>query len=336
MSAAIVAAGIGAASTAYSVSQQKKAAKNAASSAPASDGAAAANTQSWSDINKVNELNRENQLWAQSQNTQANKDALAQNRANQTSDFGSLTWSQDPTTGAWTQSNTLAPDMQANLDALRQQQGTQIGAMESGFNVNNDVMNAYKSLNDPLMQQSRDRENARLAAMGLNTGSGQAWMNSQQSLNDAQTRNDQNAILQGFNAWKDTQSNNRANLGQLTQTESAWRDNMNMPSYAQIAAPQVAASTVAQPENMTWEANQEQWKRDQYEAVNQANAGSGWAEAGMSVAGALPSIYKAGQNNGWWGSNGGSGSFINNADNGVAVSSPVANPYAGMSSWTLD
>jgi len=336
MSAAIVAAGIGAASTAYSVSQQKKAAKAAQGSASASDGAAAANTQSWSDIDRVNQLNRENQLWAQQQNTQANKDALAQNRANQTSDFGSLNWTQDPTTGVWNMQQNLSPDLKANLDALRQQQGSAIGGMESDFGVNNDVMTAYKGLNDPMIQYSRDRENARLAAMGLNTGSGQAWLNSQRSLDDAETRSNQNAILQGFNAWKDTQANNRANLGQLTNTESAWRDNMNMPSYAQIAAPQVSASTVAQPENMTWEANQEQYLRDQVNAANEANAGSGWAQAGMSVAGALPSIYKAGQNNGWWGSGGGSGSFINNADNGVAVSSPVANPYAGMSSWTLD
>jgi len=63
----------------------------------------------------------------------------------------------------------------------------------------------------------------------------------------------------------------------------------------------VSASTVAQPENMTWEANQEQWKRDQYDAANQANAGSGWAQAGMSLAGALPAIKKTGDTNGWWG-----------------------------------
>ena len=338
MSAAITAAAVGVAGSAYNASQQRKAAAKAASSAPASQGAEAANQQSWADINAVNQLNRENQLWAQQQNIQANKDALAQNRVNQSSDFGNLTWTQDPTTGAWSQSTTLAPDMQANLDALRQQQGSAIGGLESGFNVNNDVMNAYRALNDPLMQRARDAENARLAAMGLNTGSGQAWLNSQQALNDAQTRSDQNAILQGFNAWKDVQSNNRSNLGQLTSTESAWRNNMQMPSYAQIAAPQVSASTVAQPENRTWEASQEQWKRDQLNAANQSSAGSGWGNLALGVGQALPGIYKAGQDNGWWGTGGGSsqGSFINNADNGVATAYPVADPYAGMSSWSLD
>jgi hypothetical protein len=284
----------------YSANKAKKAADSAASGPSASSGAAAANQQSWSDIGKVNELNRENQLWAQQQNVQANKDALAQNRVNQSSDFGNLTWSQDPTTGAWSQSNTLAPDMQANLDALRQQQGAQIGGMETGFNVNGDVMNAYKALNDPMMQQTRDKENARLAAMGLNAGSGQAWLNSQQGLNDAQTRNDQNAILQGFNAWNTEQQNNRSNLGQLTTTENAWRNNMGMPSYAQIAAPQVSASTIAQPENMTWEAAQEDYQRNQANAVNQANAASGWGNLGTSVAGALPGIAKSASD--WWGS----------------------------------
>jgi len=302
MSAAITAAAVGVAGSAYAANQQKKAAAKAAEGQQsAGAGATAANQQSWSDINKVNELNRENQLWAQQQNVQANKDALAQNRVNQSSDFGNLTWSQDPTTGAWSQSSTLAPDMQANLDALRQQQGSAIGGLESGFNVQGDVMNAYKALNDPLMQQSRDRENARLAAMGLNTGSGQAWLNSQQGINDAQTRNDQNAILQGFNAWKDVQSNNRSNLGQLTTTENAWKNNMGMPSYAQIAAPQVSASTVAQPENMTWEANQADYLRNQVAAGNDMSNANGWGNLALGVGQALPKVYDAGKNNGWWG-----------------------------------
>ncbi len=327
MSAAIAGLVITAGSKIYDASQQRKAAKDAANQPSAGSGAEAANQQSWSDIDRVNQLNRENQLWAQQQNVQANQDALAQNRVNQSSDFGNLTWSQDPTTGAWSQSSTLAPDMQANLDALRQQQGSAIGGLESGFNVNNDVMNAYKALNDPMMQQSRDRENARLAAMGLNAGSGQAWLNSQQGINDAQTRNDQNAILQGFNAWKDVQSNNRSNLGQLTTTESAWKNNMGMPSYAQIAAPQVSASTVAQPENRTYEAAHEDYLRNQANSVNQANAASGWGNLGASLGQALPGVVKAGQQNGWWGGDSGS-----TGSNATIDSSAFSKDY-GYGGW---
>jgi len=301
MSAAITAAVVGAAGTAYAANQQKKAASAASSSQSPSSAAQAANQQSWTDINRVNQLNRENQLWAQQQNTQANKDALLQTRANQTSDFGSLNWEQDPTTGVWNMKQSLSPDLQAQLETLRGKQGDMIGSLESGFNVNNDVMTAYKGLNDPMVQRARDAENARLAAMGMNAGSGQAWLNSQQSLNDAQTRSDQNAILQGFNAWKDTQSNARSNLGQLGSTASAWKADMQMPSYAQIAAPQVSASTVAQPENMTWEAQQEDWKRQQLAAGNDASMGQGWGNLALGVGQALPGIKKAGEQAGWWG-----------------------------------
>lgn len=47
------------------------------------------------------------------------------NRANQTNQYGSLTWEQDPTTGQWTQTQTLRPELQQAFDSALglQQQG---------------------------------------------------------------------------------------------------------------------------------------------------------------------------------------------------------------------
>jgi len=49
----------------------------------------------------------------QKQNT---LEALTANRANQTNQFGSIDWNRDPTTGAWTQTESYNPQQQALLD----------------------------------------------------------------------------------------------------------------------------------------------------------------------------------------------------------------------------
>lgn len=46
--------------------------------------------------------------------------SLSDNRANQYSDFGSLTWNQDPTTGKWSQTTSLNPAEQGRLADYRQ------------------------------------------------------------------------------------------------------------------------------------------------------------------------------------------------------------------------
>jgi hypothetical protein len=60
--------------------------------------------------------------------TQADKDWAAKqvsdqtqaNRPNQSSDFGNLTWTKDPTTGQWTQTNQLNPAEASRLGDFRQ------------------------------------------------------------------------------------------------------------------------------------------------------------------------------------------------------------------------
>ena len=240
MSAAITAAVVGVAGSAYSANQQKKGAKNAASQQAAmgsgADAAANAGQQSRSDIEWVNDLNRKNAQWTQQQNA-----------VNAQTDFGSTSYDVDPVTGKMTAKQSLAPEQQAMLSSLRGQQANAIDAMDSnGFGVNNDVMNAYRAVNQPLVDQQRDRENARLAAMGLATGSGSAWGQAQDAINRNQVNSDQNAILHGNQAWLAGQQNNRANLGTLDATESGWHS--NAPT---LLTPQVAQTTVGQPQNAT-------------------------------------------------------------------------------------
>jgi len=176
---------------------------------------------------------------------------------------------------------------QATLDALRGQRDSAIGGMSNKFNVQGDVMNAYRALNDPLQQQSRDKENARLAAMGLSTGSGSAWENSQRSINDAQTRSDQNAILAGFQADQALQQSNRANLGALNTTQNTLQSGLGQAAMPQIGSTSVSAPTVSamSPDLMN------AWSQDMgnmsANAVNQSNAASGWGNLAGSLGGAV-------------------------------------------------
>lgn len=315
MSSAITVAGISAAGAAYSANQQKKAAQKAASG---SMGGAADNyaQQSWEDIERTNELNKQNALWSQQQNQASVNNALTQNRVDQTSDFGSIDWQQDPTTGAWSQKSSLAPELQGSLSALRDKYGEMIGGMESGFNVNNDVMQAYRALQQPGLETARNKENARLAAMGLGTGSGQAWGLAQDTLNRSENDAEQKAILAGFDAWKDTQGNLRNNLGTMGNLESTWKSNSQMPSFAQAAAPQIGQITVGAPKNMTWEAAQADREAQQMGAYGQAASGAGWGNVAGQIGQGVKGVADYGSQNGWWGGSGGANDWTSNSYSG--------------------
>ena len=175
-----------------------------------------------------NQLALNNQMQATNQGVQ-NLNMVA-NRANQTGPGGSVSWSQDPSTGQWTQTNSYSPQMQGMMNGLLggfdntqvsfgnasqmpqvadynslgdMPQQANYGSLAAGPNVvdysslgkipqvgqySQQATDLYNKLAAPELQQSRDAENARLAAMGLNTGSGTAWENSQRALNDASSR----------------------------------------------------------------------------------------------------------------------------------------------------
>lgn len=280
MSAAITAAVVGVAGSAYSANQQKKAAAKAAEQQQSQVGsgsaaAGAAGQQSRSDIEWVNDLNRKNAQWTQQQNA-----------VDAQTDFGSTSYDIDPVTGKMTAKQSLTPEQQVMLGQLRGQQGSAIGAMDStGFDVNNDVMNAYRAVNQPMVDQQRNKENARLAAMGLGTGSGSAWGTAQDALNRNQVNSDQNAILQGNQAWLSGQQNNRANLAGLNATESGWQNNA-----PQLLTPQVAQPTVGQPQNATMQgfmADQDQANLMYNQDMNNQSVQNGYTGQIAGIVGGL-------------------------------------------------
>lgn len=133
---------------------------------------------------------------------------LQANRPNQSNQFGSLTWSQDPTTGQWTQTNTLNQPQQ---DIFNQQQANQglLGNMSnqflSGMNMgqvdlsgapamgqvgqfNQQATDLYNQLAAPQLERQRAAKEAQMAAMGLGLGSGRAYDTQQELLNESENR----------------------------------------------------------------------------------------------------------------------------------------------------
>ena len=203
-----------------------------------------ANAQQQLGMNRSNQdyaqaQNWESQLKAQGLNQQAIDNQTASNRLNTTNAFGGgVTYNPDGSV-----SQTLGAGDQGLMDTYNTKANEIMGGMGGGFDVNGDVMNAYKAINQPLVDQQRNQENARLAAMGLATGSGTAWGSAQDALNRNQVNSDQNAILQGFNADQALRSSNRADLGALggvrqgIQAGLAQPDYWKQGNYAQITAP---------------------------------------------------------------------------------------------------
>lgn len=284
---AVGGAAVTAAGSAYSSNQNKKAA--GAAGAASIEGA----KKDWQHKLEGNKINLDNQVWAQGINQKAADQALGQNRIDQTSDFGSVDWNQDPATGEWSQKASVTPEQQAMLGSLRGQQATAIGGMESGFNVNNDVMQAMRAQSVPIMEQQRNKENARLAAMGLGTGSGSAWGQSQDVLNRSDNDMEQKNILGGFSAWNQEQANNRSNLGALNATETGWRQNMSPLAFQ---SGQTAQTVGVDAPNFGGNSDMQgaaEYGADMNVGANAANQ-AGWAGVGKSAAGALPAMAD------WW------------------------------------
>lgn len=148
----------------------------------------------------------------------ANAQTLA-NRANQTGPNGEqLTWTQGPG-GQWTQTTTLGAGQQGVNNALQTNQQARLGAStadyqnlgdwgstdlragvtdmpDAGFGASQQVIDAWKALQQPGLDQSRDAERTRLAAMGITLGS-DASNTSERNLSNAQTDADNKAILAG-------------------------------------------------------------------------------------------------------------------------------------------
>jgi len=142
---------------------------------------------------------------------------LLANRANQKNSTGSTSWEQDED-GNWTQNTQLNAPQQGIFDS---QQGAQqkLADLSQGLigNVGNKkidfsrapamptvggydqrMIDTINKLNAPGLAQARGSKEAQLAAMGMGTGSGQAWNNEQRNLNDSEDRSRMQATLAGI------------------------------------------------------------------------------------------------------------------------------------------
>lgn len=142
-------------------------------------------------------------------------DQTRANRANQTNQFGSVNWSMDPTSGQWTQTEKYNPQQQALLDQQIATQGLMgrranelMGSGDFGYanapampevgGYDQRVIDTMRALQAPQLEQARSNKEAQLAAMGLGTGSGQAWNTEQMNIGDRESRADMGAILAGI------------------------------------------------------------------------------------------------------------------------------------------
>lgn len=249
-------------------------------------------------IPKQIEMDKSGQLWAQEQN-KANSlwanDINQGNLAKQT-ELNRPNWSREGFgSGAWNEANnqydlTLDPTQKANLDLLRGKETGLISGMGGGFDVNGDVMNAYRAIQNPMLAKQREAENARLAAQGLSTGSGSAWMNAQDTLNNAENQANQQAILAGFQADQSLRQSNRADLGALGTVENQMSQNLAAPTFQNAGTTAVGAPTVSAPNASLYNA----WTSDQNAAqgnyASQVAGNQQYSDLGNAAGGIVKSL----------------------------------------------
>jgi hypothetical protein len=195
------------------------------------------------------------------QNKQMAKDTLTANRADQTNPFGSLTWEQDDA-GGWTQNQSYNDQEQGLYDQRGQNQAA-LGQKASGLIDNLDLnyggasamptvggysqqaIDTMRALQAPQLKKQREQKEAQMAAMGIGTGSGNAWNAEQQNLGTNENQADMQAIMAGINQGNTmfgqgmqarqqgvTEEQSRANAIAGMMGQSAPQD-LNFSSYNQ-------------------------------------------------------------------------------------------------------
>jgi hypothetical protein len=242
------------------------------------------------------------------------KTQLQANRPNQTNQFGSSTWEQDPTTGQWAQSTKLNDQQQGIFDQQQTNQGllggltgqaingydtsqvdfSSLGAMPQVGGYNQQAIDTQRALQAPQLAQQRASQEAKLAAMGLNTGSGRAWENAQRAIGTNESTADLQAIMSGINQGNTEYSQalqgrqqgvneilgqKQANLGQL-QGLMGLNQSMGVPQFDNFTA----AGQLTTPD-LTGAANS-QYKSD----LNKTNAANADKANTMKGIGTVASI----------------------------------------------
>lgn len=242
---------------------------------------------------------------------------LQANRPNQSNQFGTSTWSQDPTTGQWSQSTQLNQPQQdifnrqqANQQQIANMAGGMLGGLDTsqidlskapgmgtvgGFNQQ--ATDLYNQLAQPQLDRQRAAKEAQMAAMGLSLGSGKAYDTQQELLNDSANRSAmmaaQAGIQQGNTMFgqqnqlhqqgvQDILSQKQANLGQLSGLMGLGQQ-MGVPQFENFTG----AGALTTPDMMGAAQNQYGANMDKTNAANADKANT------MKTVGTVASIAAA-------------------------------------------
>ena len=173
-------------------------------------------------------------------NAAIEKTTLA-NRVDQTNPFASLNWSQDPSTGQWSQDVSLNAADQGNLDAMRGITGNLTGqaanAMsspfdisgapempDSGFGAVQEIQDAMMSRMAPDLLRQRQRQEAQLIAQGVggNTNSA-SWDRAQSDLGRNENDASMQALLAGAKEYGNIYDRGMTNRNQWLEEQNAMR-----------------------------------------------------------------------------------------------------------------
>ena len=153
------------------------------------------------------------------------------NRPDENNAWGTTRWEQDPQ-GRWYQNNTLSGAGQgvfntavAGQQNLAGQLGQTSGAVQS-------VIDANMALQQPMLQQARDKEQQRLAAMGITMGSN-AYNDTQRNLANSESDAYQKAILAGTQEYGNVYNRalqGTAGLSNLKDSLDPTKHNVGVPS----------------------------------------------------------------------------------------------------------
>ena len=236
------------------------------------------------------------------------QDTLTASRPNQTGPAGTNTWAQDPA-GNWTNTVAMNPERQGlydltNQKATQQLQGYDTGqvnlsgapAMPTVGGYNQQAIDTVRALQAPTLARNRAANEAKMAAMGIGTGSGSAWNAEQQNLGVNENQADLGAIMAGINQgntefsqgmglhttgtsdiFNQEQANQAKMAGMLGQSNT-----FTMPTFAPVQTPGMPGAVTPDlmgAANNTYQA--------QLAAANAKNAGGGLLGTVGGIAGGM-------------------------------------------------
>lgn len=264
------------------------------------------------------------------------------NRPNQSNPYGSLSWQRD-SNGNWYQNQQLSGSQQGIFDNASAGQAALTGAMGSpvgagsqawgdptvnngvsgmpagGFGAAQNVIDAYKALQEPGLTQNRDAERSRLAAMGITLGS-DASNASERNLGNIQTDADNKAILAGT-----TEYGNVFNRDLALRQQGVSENQQNFANANALRGLQTS-------ENINRRASD----ASTLGALGTAKAGTtpGFASFTGATALAPPNVYQAGMdqyNAGLAQDNAGAAADANHRAGNIAIGGAVLNGLGGVS-----